>query len=162
VYNDLMSNSGREREAYDFLVSVRPELEDFTTFPGDWQGVQMQRHMILLLPAFKSPEEVRQAWQEHTVILDRSFPRWREITTNQILNELMQGRLDEAERLAIDVHLSQPIATNLRRVERLQAAEFGAINQRPELMARMSEVQMEKARLREGISEMMQKPEWQQ
>jgi TolB-like protein/Tfp pilus assembly protein PilF len=162
VYKELMSNSGHEREAYDFLVSVRPELEDFTTFPGDWQGVQMQRHMILLMPAFKSPEEVRQSWQEHTVILDRSFPRWREITTNQVLNELMQGRLDEAERLAIEVHLSQPIATNLRRVEQLQDSEFGAINQRPELMARMSEVQMEKAKLRDGVSEMMQKPEWQQ
>ena len=162
VYNELMSNSGREREAYDFLLSVRPELEDFTTFPGDWKGVQMQRHMILLLPAFSSPEEVRQAWLEHAAILDRSFPRWREITTNQVLNELMQGRLDEAEQLAIDVHLSQPIATNLRRVERLQAPEFGAINQRPELMARMSEVQLQKARLREGVSEMMLEPEWQQ
>ena len=162
VYNELMSNSGREREAYDFLLSVRPELEDFTTFPGNWQGVQMQRHMILLLPAFKSPEEVRQAWLEHAAILDRSFPRWREISTNQVLNELMQDRLDEAERLAIDVHLSQPIATNLRRVERLQAPEFGAINQRPELMARMSEVQLEKAKLREGVSEMMLEPEWQQ
>ena len=162
IHNELMSANGREREAYDFLLSVRPELEDFKTFPGDWKGAQMQRRMIFLMLAFKSPEVVRQAWMDFSVILDRSFPRWRERTTNQILNELMLGRPDAAERLAIDVHLSQPIATNIRRVEDLQMSEFGAINQRPELMARMSEVQLEKAKLREGVSEMMLEPEWQQ
>lgn len=162
IHSELMSASGREQEAYDFLLSVRPGLEDFATFPGDWKAVQMQRRMVQLMHAFKSPEETRQAWLDYTTTLDRAFPRWRESTTNQILAELMQGRPDEAERLAIDVHLSQPVASNLRRVERLQAPEFGAINQRPELMARMSEVQMEKAQLRDGVSEMMQKPEWQQ
>ena len=162
IHNELMSANGREKEAYDFLLSVRPELEDFTTFPGDWKGVQMQGRMVRLMAAFKSPEERRQAWLDHSTILDRSFPRWRERIENQILDELIQGRPDEAERLAIDVHLSQPIASNLRRVERLQAPEFGAINQRPELMARMSEVQSEKAKLRDGVSEMMLEPEWQQ
>jgi len=162
IHSELMSASSREQEAYDFLLSIRPELEDFATFPGDWKAVQMQRQMVLLMYAFKSPEETRQAWLDYTTTMDRVFPRWREFTTNQILDELMQGRPDEAERLAIDVHLSQPVASNLRRVERLQAPEFGAINQRPELMARMSEVQMEKAQLRDGVSEMMQKPEWQQ
>ena len=161
VHNELMSKSGRQREAFDFLLSVRPVLEDFTTFPGDWKGVQMQRRMISLMLAFKSPEEVRQAWVDYTVNLDRSFPRWRESTANQVLNELMQGRLEAAERLAINVHLSQPIASNLRRVEGLQAPEFGAINQRPELMARMSQVQSEKSKLRDGVSEMMLEPEWQ-
>jgi len=162
IHNELMSANGREKEAYDFLLSVRPELEDFATFPGDWKGVQMQGRMVRLMAAFKSPEETRQAWLDYTTTMDRAFPRWRERIENQILDELMQGRLDEAERLAIDVHLSQPIASDLRRVERLQAPEFGAINQKPELMARMSEVQMEKAQLRDGVSEMMQKPEWQQ
>jgi len=162
IHNELMSANGHEREAYEFLLSIRPELEDFTTFPGDWKGVQMQARMISLMLAFKSPEEVRQAWIDYTVSLDRSFPRWRERTSNQVFNELMQGRPEVAERLAIDVHLSRPIATNLHRVEGLQAPEFGAINQRPELMARMSEVQLEKARLREGVSKMMQEPEWTQ
>ena len=74
----------------------------------------------------------------------------------------MQGRFEEAERLAIDVHLSKPISSDLRRVEDLQQPEFGAINQRPELVARMAEVQSEKAGLRDGVSEMMQQPEWQQ
>ena len=162
IHNELMSASDREQEAYDFLLSIRPELEDFATFPGDWKGMLMQRRMILLMHAFKSPEETRQAWLGFTANLDRAFPRWRKSTENQVLNELMQGRYDEAERLAIDVHLSQPVASNLRRVEELQGAEFGAINQRPELMARMSEVQLEKAKLRGGVSEMMLKPEWQQ
>lgn len=162
IHNELMPASGREQEAYGFLLSVRPELENFATFPGDWKGMQMQRRMILLMHAFKSPEEVRQAWLGFSSSLDRSFPRWRESTKNQVLNEIMQGRLEEAERLAIDVHLSKPIANNLRRVEDLQQAEFGAINQRPELLARMAEVQLEKAKLRDGVIEMMQKPEWQQ
>ena len=162
IHNELMSANGHQQEAYDFLLSVRPELEDFATFPGDWKGMLMQRRMILLMLSFKSPEEIQQAWLGFTTNLDRSFPRWRKSTENQVLNELVQGRFDEAERLAIDVHLSRPVANDLRRVEDLQGAEFGAINQRPELMARMSEVQLEKARLRDGVSEMMQKPEWQQ
>ncbi len=162
IHNELMSANGHQQEAYDFLLSVRPELEDFATFPGDWKGMFMQRRMILLMLSFKSPEEIQQAWLGFTTNLDRSFPRWRKSTENQVLNELVQGRFDEAERLAIDVHLSRPVADDLRRVEDLQGAEFGAINQRPELMARMSEVQLEKARLRDGVSEMMQKPEWQQ
>jgi len=162
IHNELMSANGHQQEAYDFLLSVRPELEDFATFPGDWKGMFMQRRMILLMLSFKSPEEIQQAWLGFTNNLDRSFPRWRKSTENQVLNELVQGRFDEAERLAIDVHLSRPVADDLRRVEDLQGAEFGAINQRPELMARMSEVQLEKARLRDGVSEMMQQPEWQQ
>ena len=162
IHNELMSKNGREQEAYDFLRSVRPELEDFASFPGDYSGLQMQRHMVLLLPAIKSPEETRQAWLDYASVMDRAFPRWREFTENQVLDEIMQGRLDEAERLAIDVHLSQPVANNLRRVEELQMVEFGAINQRPELVARMSQVQQEKAKQRDGVSEMMQKPEWQQ
>jgi len=162
IHNELMSKSGREREAYDFLLSIRPQLEDFGTFPGDYQGVQMQRFMLLLMPAFKSPEETRLAWLDYSGVMDRAFPRWREIPINQVLDELMQGRPDEAERMAIDVYLSEPIAADLRIVERMQAPVFGVINQRPELMARMSQVQMEKAQLRDGVSEMMQKPEWQQ
>jgi len=161
VYGELMSKSGRQREAYDFLLSIRPELEDFASFPGDFKGLRMQRQLIFLMPAFKSPEEVQNAWLQHTANLDRAFPRWREFASSQVLDALMQGHLDEAERLAIDVDLSQPVASNLRRVEQLQRPEFGAINQRPELLARMTQVQQEKARLRDGVSEMLQKPEWQ-
>jgi len=161
IYEELMSKSGRQREAYDFLLSVRPELEDFATFPGDYNGMAMQRHMIFLMLAFRPPEEVQQAWLQYTAVMDQAFPRWREITANQVLNELMQGRLDEAERAAIDVHLSQPVASNLHRVEQMQGAEFAAINQRPELLARMTAIQQEKAGLRDGVSELLQKPEWQ-
>ena len=162
IHNELMSANGREKEAYDFLLSVRPELGDFATFPGDWKGVQMQRRMIPLMHAFASPEETRQAWLGLTANLDRSFPRWRKSTEDQVLNKLMLGQPDEAERFAIDVHLSKPIASNLRRVEGLQRPEFAAINQRPELRARMSEVQLEKATLRDAVSELMQEPEWNQ
>jgi TolB-like protein len=162
IHNELMSANGREQEAYDFLLSVRPGLEDFATFPGDWKGMLMQRRMVLIMHAFKSPEKTRQAWLDFTSVSDRTFPRWRESTASQILNELMQGRPDEAERLAIDVHLSQPVASNLRRVEDLQRSEFATINQRPEIMARMSQVQLEKAKLRVAVSEMMHEPEWQQ
>ncbi|MGA9575222.1 MAG: tetratricopeptide repeat protein, partial [Lysobacterales bacterium] len=120
VYGELMSKNGRQREAYDFLLSIRPELEDFATFPGDFKGLRMQREMILLMPAFKPPEEAGQAWLQYAANLERAFPRWRDFALNQVLDAQMRGRLDEAERLAIDVDLSQPIASNLRRVEQLQ------------------------------------------
>ena len=74
----------------------------------------------------------------------------------------MQGKLDEAERFAIDVHLSKPVATNIRRVDDLREPIFGAINQRPEVLARMSAVEQEKAGLSDGISEMLLDSEWNQ
>jgi len=161
VYSEIMSNNGREREAYDFLLSVRPELEDFATFPGNYQGLMMQRRMILLMTAFKSPEETQKAWQAFTSVRDRAFPRWREFAREQVLNALFQENPEEAGRLALEDYLSTPVSSNLRLVEDLQAPVFAAINQRPELIARMSEVQQEKARLRDGVSEMLLKPEWQ-
>jgi len=162
MHNEIMSNSGREREAHDFLLSIRPELAVFTIFPGDYRGLMMQRRVLLLMSAFKPPEETRQAWLDYAGTMDRAFPRWREISTNQVLNELMQGRPDEAERIAIDIHLSRPIAADLRAVEELQESVFNTITQRSELMARMSEVQKEKAKLRDGVSEMMLQKEWNQ
>jgi adenylate cyclase len=161
VYTEIMSKNGRQQEAYDFLLSTRPELGDFTKFPGDYKGLMTQRRLLLLMSAIKPPEETRQAWLDYASVMDQAFPRWREIAYNQVLEKLMQGRPDEAERMAIDVYLSRPVASDLRAVEKLQQPLFGVITQRPELMARMSEVQKEKAEMRDGVSEMMLDPEWQ-
>ena len=57
---------------------------------------------------------------------------------------------------------TQGIAADLRAVEELQESVFNTITQRPDLMARMSEVQKEKAKLRDGVSEMMLQKEWNQ
>jgi len=94
--------------------------------------------------------------------MDKGFPRWREFTGNQVLGLVMQGRSDEAERLVIDVYLSEPIATNIRRIEYLREPVFGSINQRPEMLARLSEVEKERDELRDGVSEMLLEPEWNQ
>jgi adenylate cyclase len=162
IYTELMSKSGRHQEAFDYLISGNPELADFTIFPGGYRGLQKQRFMLTLMTAFKPAEECRQAWLAYSANMDSGFPRWREFTGNQVLDLFMQGQLDEAERLAIDVHLTKPITTNLRRVEYLRQPIFGAINQRPELLARMSEVEKEKDQLRDGVSEMLLEPEWNQ
>ncbi len=162
IYTELMSKNGRQQEGYEYLVSVRPELADFTNFPGDFKGLIMQRFMVFLMTGFETPEKIHEAWLGYSASADRSFPRWREFPVNQVLDLIMQGRLDEAERLAIDVHLSQPIATNIRRIENLRSPVFGAINQRPELLARMTEVEQERDRLRDGVSEMLLEPEWTQ
>ena len=158
----VASKNGRQQEAYEYLLSIRPEIADFTNFPGDFNGLIMQRNLVFLMTAFRPPEECLQAWLGYSASADRSFLRWREFPVNQVLDLIMQGRLDEAERLAIDVHLSQPIATNIRRVEDFRAPVFGAINQRPELLARMTEVLQERDRLRDGVSEMLLEPEWTQ
>jgi len=162
IYTELMSKSGRQQEAFDFLVSGQPGLADFNIFPGGYRGIQKQRFLLILMTALKSPEEVRQAWLAHAVNMDKSFPRWREFTGNQVLDLVMQGRADEAERLAVDVYLSEPIATNIRRIEYLRKPVFGSINQRPEMLARLAEVEQERDTLRDGVSEMLLEPEWNQ
>jgi len=162
IYSELMSNSGRHQEAYEFLLSIRPELADFTHFPGNYQGLQIQRYLFILGTTFKSAEESKQYWLAYSANMDRGFPRWREFTSTQLLDLIMQGKLDEAERFAIDVHLSKPVATNIRRVDDLREPIFGAINQRPEVLARMTAVEQEKAGLSDGISELLLDSEWNQ
>ena len=162
IYAELMSNSNRQQEAYEYLLSLRPELADFTKFPGNFTGLQIQRFLFVLGTAFKPAEESRQDWLAYSANMDRGFPRWREFTDAQIMDLIMQGKIDEAERFAIDVHLAKPIATNIRRVDDLRDPIFGAINQRPELLARMTAVEQEKAVLRDGVSEMLLEPEWNQ
>jgi hypothetical protein len=162
IYTDLMWKSGRQQEAFEYLVSRRPELADFSSFPGNWTGLQTQRFLVILMTAFKSPEEVQQAWLAYANNMDNSFRRWREFTGNQVLDLVMQGRSDEAERLVVDVYLSEPIATDIRRIEYLREPVFGAINQRPEMLARLSEVEQERDKLRDGVSEMLLEPEWNQ
>ncbi|NOR19541.1 MAG: tetratricopeptide repeat protein, partial [Xanthomonadales bacterium] len=162
IYTELMWKSDRQQEAFDYLVSRRPELADFSSFPGNYTGLQTQRFLVVLMTAFKSPEEVRQAWHAYANNMDKAFLRWREFTGNQVLDLVMQGRSDEAERLAVDVYLSEPIATNIRRIEYLREPVFGAINQRPEMLAKLSEVEQERDKLRDGVSEMLLEPEWNQ
>jgi tetratricopeptide (TPR) repeat protein len=162
IYTELMSNSGSQREAYDFLSSTRPEATDFTRFPGDFTGLQTQRFLVILGTAFKTPEESLQDWLAYAATMDGSFKRWREFTETSLLDLIIHGKLDEAERYAIDVHLAQPIATNISRVEELRQPEFGAINQRPELVARMNKVEREKAGLSDEISDLLLEPEWNQ
>jgi len=162
IYTELMTNNGQQLEAYEYLVSVRPETADFNSFPGDYKGLQIQRFLVMLMITLKPPEETSQAWLGYASNMDRGFPRWREFPINQVLDLIMKDQLDEAERLAIDVLLAEPIATNTHRVEDLQAPVFGAINQRPELVARMTEVQRERDQLRNGVTEMLLEPEWNQ
>ena len=162
IYSELMSNNGRQQEAYEFLLSIRPDLADFTRFPGNYTGLQIQRHLFILGTTFKSAEESKQAWLAYSANMDRGFPRWREFTATQLIDLIVQGKFDEAERFAIDVHLARPIATNIRRVDDLREPIFGAINQRPEVLARMTAVEQEKAGLSDGISEMLLDPEWAQ
>jgi adenylate cyclase len=162
IYTELMSKSGRQQEAYEYLLSLRPEMADFTRFPGNYAGLQIQRFLFILGATFKPAKESRQDWLAYSANMDRGFPRWREFTATQLLDLIMQGKIDEAERFAIDIHLSRPIATNIRRVDDLRAPIFGAINQRPELLARMTAVEQEKAVLRDGVNEMLLEPQWSQ
>jgi len=162
IYSELMSNIGRQQEAYEFLLSIRPDLADFTRFPGNYTGLQIQRYLFILGTTFKSAEESKQDWLAYSANMDRGFPRWREFTATQLIDLIVQGKFDEAERFAIDVHLARPIATNIRRVDDLREPIFGAINQRPEVLARMTAVEQEKAGLSDGISELLLEPEWNQ
>jgi TolB-like protein len=162
IYSELMSNIGRQQEAYEFLLSIRPDLADFTLFPGNYTGLQIQRYLFILGTTFKSAEESKQDWLAYSANMDRGFPRWREFTATQLIDLIVQGKFDEAERFAIDVHLARPIATNIRRVDDLREPIFGAINQRPEVLARMTAVEQEKAGLSDGISELLLEPEWNQ
>lgn len=162
TYADLMLDSGKAKQAYDFLVSLRPEIVDYSVLPVGVEGVMMQMASVKLMTGFESPEVREQAWLQITSLWDElGFP-WRDPKNGQLMdNYIITGDISAAVESYL-FRLNRPMATNLSRHKRKEKVFRAAVYEDPVVAARLSELDEEFATFRDQISELMQEPEWNQ
>jgi TolB-like protein/Tfp pilus assembly protein PilF len=154
-----MSKAGRYREAYDFLVGLRPEIASFEKLPKDIQGMLMQWVSIELMSGFRSPEERKAAWEPFANNLRTNGSWWFDDPLDQAVDFFFMGDLDAAiEKLREDI--AQPLATWPVRAQEWSDPIWSPITSDPEVTARLSEMNREKQQAREQIMAMLEEPEW--
>ena len=160
TYASLMLDNGKAKQAYDFLVSVRPEIADYSTLPVGLEGVFMQIASVRLLTGFESPEVREQAWLQIVSHWEAiGFP-WRDPKTPRVMDHyIITGDIPAAVENFL-FRLNLPMASNLQRHKRWDKTFYAALYEDPIVAARLSQLDQEFAQLREQVSEMMQEPEW--
>jgi TolB-like protein/Tfp pilus assembly protein PilF len=163
TYSRLMLDKGNARQAFDFLVSVRPEITDYSTLPGDVQGLLMQLVTVKLLTGFESFEVRKQAWLQLAANYDAQGLPWRDPKSRNVMDDyIMTGDNEAAIDNYLNVRLNIPLARSPGVHKRFTPAFYGVLYEDPVVAARLSQLDTEFARLREQVSEMMQEPEWNQ
>jgi len=161
TYTDLMFKAGTEKEGYDFLVSVRPEITNYGVLPLDFKGRLMQWMSIGLMTGFESFEVRQQAWLKHAAALDARGVPWRQPEQAATTwDNIMKGDTDSAADHFLEHRLSQPMAGNLSRHKRIFEPFHREVFADPRVATRLIEKEAEFAQLRETISELMLEPEW--
>jgi TolB-like protein/tetratricopeptide (TPR) repeat protein len=162
-YTALMQNSGRAREAYDFLVSVRPEITNFDELPADFQGMMMQWNSVLLMAEFESTESRKEAWLALTTNLDKTGFPWREPDdTSYLTDKLITGDIEDGINAYLEHRLTQPMATFPKRHRITNRVFYAPVIADPRVVARTAQLEEEYQQLRGEIQELMLQPEWQQ
>jgi len=162
TYMDTMLQAGRAREAYDFLVSVRPEITDYAQIAPDIQGLIMQWASIDAMSGFESFENRKAAWQQFTGGMDAvGFP-WKQdpADENYTWDYLMNGEVEQAVDHYLEYELNEPLALNLDRHRKPHYAFFGPVYEDPRVAAKLNEEARRYAALREEVRNMLQRPEW--
>jgi len=162
TYVDIMLKEDRAREAYDFLVSVRPETTRYDEPPTDLQGLIMQWASIALMSGFESFETREAAWKRFTDQLNaQGFP-WKKGPDDDgyTWDFIMNGEVEQAIDHYLEYELNEPLAAHLDRHRKRLYAVFAPVYEDPRVAAGLREDAERFAVLRQEVSEMLQRPEW--
>jgi TolB-like protein/Tfp pilus assembly protein PilF len=161
-YMDVMFREGRAREAYDFLVGVRPEITQFGQIAPDIEGLVMQWTAISLMAAFEPPEVRIAAWEQFSSQLDAQGIPWKNDPAdgNHTWDHLMNGEVQQATDHFLEHELNAPLAQNLNRHRKRMYPLYGPVYDDPRVAAALSDDARRFAALREDVREMLQRPEW--
>jgi tetratricopeptide (TPR) repeat protein len=161
-YVEQMLQQGRAQEAYDFLVSVRPDIAHYDEIAQNVQGLILQWASIGLLTGFSSPEERQAAWQAFSSEMTAIGIPWKQGPSdpNVTWDHLMNGKLEQAIEHYLEYELEEPLAKNLDRHKKLFYAMYGPVYEDPRVAAKLSEDAKRYAEVREEVREMLQRPEW--
>ncbi|MBT8050860.1 MAG: tetratricopeptide repeat protein [Gammaproteobacteria bacterium] len=161
-YVDLMLSEGRGREAYEFFLSIRPDIGNDDSLPPDLHGFILTWASTAAMSGFASHETREQAWIRLRDHLDSlGFP-WAEdpADPNHTWNYLMMGQNDKAVEHYLEYELNEPLANNLDRHRQPLYAVFAPIYQDPRVAARLEGDAERYAQLRNEVQRMLQGPEW--
>jgi len=162
TYVDLMMQQNRAREAYDFQVSVRPEIVNFEQLAPDIQGVDMTWAAIALMSGFESFEHRKASWNQLSAQLEAAHLPWQQDPEDEyhVWNALMNGETKKAADLYLQYELSRPLAENLSRHNRPLQALYAPVYEDPRVDAKLREESQRFDDLRAEVREMLQRPEW--
>lgn len=162
VYSDVMMQQNRSREAYDFLLSVRPEITNFDQQPSDTQGSIMQTFSVLLMFGFASHQDVLTAWDRYSAMKNAQGYKWiLEDSDLKTIDLLVHGDREGAVDQFVNIRLNTPLADNLNAHKMLLPDIYQGLADDPVVAAKLAERSREFMALRAEISNMMQESEWQ-
>ena len=162
LYIDAMLRVDRAREAYDFLLSVRPEISQYDQIAPGIEGMIMQWASIGLMTGFETFENRQAAWNRFTGQLDAlGFP-WRQdpADRNHTWNFLMNGEVEQAIDHYLKYELTEPLAGNLNRHRKPLYALYAPVYEDPRVAAKLIEDAERYAKVREEVREMLARDEW--
>ena len=163
MYMLLMMESGSSKEAYDFLVSVRPEISHYDEMPRDIHGMLMQWTSIGLMTGFESNETQKDAWLKYGNNLDKAGLPWRDPDDwGYVWDKYMTGDVDAAVNTVLEHQLAEPLATDLEMHSPRDRFVFPEVYADPRVAARLAELGKEHEQFREQVRELMLQPEWNQ
>ncbi|MEE4216838.1 MAG: tetratricopeptide repeat protein [Xanthomonadales bacterium] len=161
-YADAMLQEGRAREAYDFLVSVRPEITQYDQIAQGVPGLLMQWASLGLMAGFETFENRQAAWSQFRGELDSTGIPWNTDPSsgNITWDFLMQGEVEQAVDHYLEFELNEPLATNLDRHRKRFYALYGPVYEDPRVAAKLNEDAERFTALREEVLEMLRQPKW--
>ncbi len=162
VYCNLMMAGGRAREAYDYLVSLDPTIVDFSVLPVEERSDILQFMAQYLMRGFASRAEVLAAWELMVNSLDEAGLPWRNNEGDLMWDAILRGNHDEAARILLEKEWSKPLAVSLERTEFLETRDIAELLDRPEVAARLAEMDAEFRMAQEQVRQLLQTPEWNQ
>ena len=161
LYADAMLRAGRAREAYDFLVSLRPEITDFDKIAPGEQGMIMQWAAIGLMSGFDTLENREAAWLRFTGTLDELGLPWKAFDNESyVWDYVMRGQTEQAVDYYLEHVLTAPLANDLDRHRKMHYAVFAPVYEDMRVAAGLATDTERYAALREEVRAMLQRPEW--
>jgi len=160
TFERLMVAQGKNAEAYDFLLSINPDIANFEQLPKDFKGLMMQMSAITLLGFTDAGKD---AFMNMLANFDKAGFPWSEPDSfGYMINQIYTGDIEGAINSFLEHKLSEPLATDLRAHTPRNLSLMADVYADPRVAKRMTEREEEFSQLRVQIRELMLHPEWSQ
>lgn len=161
-FQRLVSNDNRDREGLEFLLRVRPDLEDYSTLPNDQQGTAMQWAAIMFAHRTLGPEVSQARWAKFSENVAATGAGWQEDDDFfGLMEPVLEGDLESAAKVALENGLNRPVAAWIGMNKAYDTPLFESLKMEPRVAARLAERDRELEREKRKVQAMLQRPEWQ-
>ncbi len=159
-YAELMARAGRAEEGMAYFESVRPQAmrDDVLDLPV--ADAMFQFAAGHWLPLMYDKEEVVNRWSHTIRMLDTSLPSWRNNPKSLLLSAALEGRTDEALRIAQEDVFTLPPSEKLSIDTLFATPALAQLASLPEVQAGLAQQQRQKEALRGEVRELLLQPEW--